>query len=120
MRRLAHALDGLDRALQTPPRLQQSWRYLVKQRLTWIASALAAEQEDEPESWQHPRLEQLTRERARLLGRTSELADTVCDVPDLGPVRTSLRRLVQDLQHYQQRQNDLVWDAVEVDVGGSE
>lgn len=120
MRRLAHALDGLQRALLTPPRLQQSWRYLVKQRLTWIDAALAADNGYDAEPWLQPRLEQLQRERARLMGRTSFLATTICDAVDLEPVRTSLARLVHDLERYQQRVNDLAYDAVDMDVGGSE
>jgi hypothetical protein len=120
VRRLAHALDGLQRALLTPPRLQQSWRYLVKQRLTWIDAALAADNGYDAEPWLQPRLDQLQRERARLMGRTSLLATTICDAVDLEPVRASLARLVHDLERYQQRVNDLAYDAVDMDVGGSE
>jgi hypothetical protein len=120
VRRLAHALDGLERALLTPPRLQQSWRYLVKQRLTWVDAALAADNTYDAEPWLQPRLERLHRERVRLMSRTSLLASTICETLDLEPARESLARLVQDLQHYQQRVNDLAYDAVDMDVGGSE
>ena len=120
MRRLAHALDGRQRALLTPPRLQQSWRYLVKQRLTWVDAALAADNQHDADPWLQPRLDGLHRERARLMRRTSVLAGTVCDAVDLAPVRESLARLVRDLERYQQRVNDLAYDAVDMDVGGSE
>jgi hypothetical protein len=120
MRRLAHALDGLERAVTTPPRLQQSWRYLVKQRLTWVGTALASEGAADEEPWLQARAAQLLRERARLQGRTAMLAGTICDAVDLDPVRQSLARLVADLQHYQQRVNDLAYDAVDLDVGGSD
>jgi hypothetical protein len=120
MRRLAHALDGLERALLTPPRLQQSWRYLVKQRLNWVDAALASDASPDAEPWLQPRLEGLHRERARLMGRTSLLASTICEAVDLEPVRESLARLVHDLERYQQRVNDVAYDAVDMDVGGSE
>ena len=54
------------------------------------------------------------------MSRTSVLAGTVCDAVDLAPVRESLARLVRDLERYQQRVNDLAYDAVDMDVGGSE
>jgi vacuolar-type H+-ATPase subunit D/Vma8 len=120
MRRLAHALDGLEKALRTPPRLQQSWRYLVKQRLTWVEAALAADPQQETDPWLEPRLAQLQRERVRLRSHVSLIASTICDATDLAPVRESLARLVHDLEHYQQRVNDLAYDAVDLDVGGSE
>lgn len=120
MRRLAHALSGLERALSTPPRLQQSWRYLVKQRLTWVDAALASDNPHDADPWLQPRLERLRRERTALMGRTSVLAATICDAVDLEPVRESLARLVHDLERYQQRVNDLAYDAVDLDVGGSE
>lgn len=120
MRRLAHALDGLERALLTPPQLEQSWRYLIKQRLTWVDAALAADNHHDADPWLHPRLDRLDRERSLLQGRTSVLAATICDAVDLQPVRESLSRLVHDLEHYQQRVNDLAYDAVDMDVGGSE
>lgn len=120
MRRLAHALDGLERAVTAPPRLQQSWRYLVKQRLTWVDAALASDGSTDDEPWLQARAAQLQRERARLQSRTTVLAGTVCDAVDLDPIRQSLARLVLDLQHYQQRVNDLVYDAVDLDVGGSD
>jgi hypothetical protein len=120
MRRLAHALDGLERAVLTPPRLQQSWRYLVKQRLTWVEAALAADGTDDAEPWLQPRRDRLRRERTQLRSRTSLLAGTICETLELEQARRSLARLVQDLQHYQQRVNDLAYDAVDMDVGGSE
>lgn len=120
MRRLAHAVDGLRKVLLTPPRLQQSWRYLVKQRLTWVDAALADDVGPHQEAWLSPREEQLARERTRLMARTSLLAATICDAEDVAPVRLSLERLVADLEHYLQRVNDLAYDAVDLDVGGSD
>ncbi|QIK68082.1 hypothetical protein G7072_18590 [Nocardioides sp. HDW12B] len=124
MRRLALALDGLERAVATPPRLQQSWRFLVRKRLAWVEQALAAdhdaERATEAEPWLEPRAAQLHREQVRLQSRTSVLAATVCEAADLRAVRESLGRLVVDLQHHLQRVNDLTYDAVDLDVGGSD
>ncbi len=124
MRRLALALDGLERAVAAPPRLQQSWRFLVRKRLARVEEALAAdhdaERATESEPWLEPRAAQLHREQVRLRSRTSVLAATVHEATDLGAVRESLGRLVADLQHHLQRVNDLTYDAVDLDVGGSD
>lgn len=124
MRRLALALDGLERAVETPPRLQQSWRFLVRKRLARVEQALAADHDAEhatdSEPWLDARAARLHREQVRLRSRTSVLAATVCDATDLAVLRESLVRLVVDLHHHQQRVNDLTYDAVDLDVGGSD
>lgn len=124
MRRLALALDGLEQAVETPPRLQQSWRFLVRKRLAWVEQALAADHDAEhatdSEPWLDARAAQLHREQVRLQSRTSVLAATVCEATDLSALRESLARLVVDLHHHQQRVNDLTYDAVDLDVGGSD
>jgi hypothetical protein len=35
-------------------------------------------------------------------------------------VATDVRRLLVDLEHYQQRRHDLVYDSVALELGGSE
>lgn len=124
MRRLAQAHDGLARAVSTPPRLEQSWRHLVRQRLAWVEDALAADRDaqraTDAEPWLHARADRLDRDRARLQARVAALAATACGAADLATLRTGLARLVLDLEHYLQRVNDLTYDAVDLDVGGSD
>ena len=124
MRRLALALDGLEQAVAAPPRLQQSWRFLVRKRLARVEEALAADRDadraTDTEPWLEARAAQLHRERLRLQSRTSVLAATVGEATDIRSLRDSLCRLVVDLHHHQQRVNDLTYDAVDLDVGGSD
>ena len=40
--------------------------------------------------------------------------------PDVERVRRELRRLVADIARHMQRLNDLVYDDVEIELGGSE
>ena len=62
----------------------------------------------------------LHRERVVLLRRLGELGPRVLEEPDVETVRSDLHRLVADLEHYRQHLNDLVYDSVSLELGGSE
>jgi hypothetical protein len=120
MQRFEHAIDSLEQALHSPPRLQQSWGHIVRQRTEQVADALTAESPVAVESWLVARVGHLDRERNRLLTRLSVLGSTLADTTDLDQVRDSLCRLMRDVRHHHQRVNDLAYDALALDVGGSE
>lgn len=120
MQQLQTAVASLQEALASPPTLQQSWRHIVRDRVAGVQDALTAEGGAAADSWLVARVSHLRRERDRLLSRLSVLGATVTDATDLDTVRQSLARLVVDLEHHQQRVNDLVYDAVAMEVGGSE
>ena len=42
------------------------------------------------------------------------------DAPDVETVRGDLKRLVADLERHRQHLNDLVYDSVSLELGGSE
>ena len=54
MQRLEQAVVGLEQALSTPPRLHQSWRKIVKQRLKGVRTALASGRTTVDEPWLRP------------------------------------------------------------------
>lgn len=116
---LEHAIMGLEQAL-TSPRRHQTWRWLVRQRMAGVKDALLAEQSRGGDAWLAARESHLERERAALLRRLGGLGLHVLNDPDVEPVRLELLRLVQDLEHHRQRVNDLVYDAVSLELGGSE
>jgi hypothetical protein len=120
MQRLEQALAGLEEALSSPPVLQQPWRHLVRERLNAVSDALRAERPAATDSWLAGRVGSVRRERDRLLTRLVVLRSTVLDVGDVEGVRQRLQRLTLDLHHHQQRINDLAYDAVGMEVGGSE
>jgi uncharacterized NAD(P)/FAD-binding protein YdhS len=120
MQQLALAVEGLESALDSPPRFQQPWRHIVRERLAEVCESLTAERTADGDSWLSARAGHLQRERNRLLVRLSVLGTMVAEASDLDAVRTNLLRLVPELHHHQQRMNDLVYDAVSMDVGGSE
>jgi len=114
------AVDSLEQALQSPPRLQKSWGHIVGQRATEVAEALTAESPVAMDSWLSARAGNLERERSTLLTRLAVLGTLLAESPDLEPVRDSLRRLAGDVRRHHQRVNDLTYDALALDVGGSE
>jgi hypothetical protein len=116
---LEHAILGLQQALDAPRR-HQLWRRLVRLRMTGVRDALSREQAREGDAWLEARELSLRRDRDQLLERLSALGPAVLDAPDVASVRADLLRLVVDLEHHRQRLNDLVYDSVSLELGGSE
>jgi len=119
MTTLELAILGLEQALETPRR-HRVWRWLVRNRLAGVTDALAADAARDGDAWLAAREMSLARDRTALLGRIAALGRQVLDVPDIDVVREDLQRLVHDLERYRQRLNDLVYDAVSLELGGSE
>lgn len=120
MHRLDEAVTDLAAALTVPPRMPHLWRQLVGERLRTVDEQLRAERAVAQESWLTPRALHLHHERKRLLSRLAVLVATVAESPDLEAVRGAVHRFVQDVEHHHQRVGDLAYDALAMDVGGSE
>ena len=115
---LEHALTALQQALDAPPR-HGAWRWLVRQRMAALESALTGSLSRDSGAGLAAREQSLERERAVLLRRLAELGAQVLDAPDVEQVRADLRRLVTDVERHRQRLNDLVYDSVSMELGGS-
>jgi hypothetical protein len=121
MQRLEQAVVGLEQALSSTPQLQP-WRHIARRRLSAVRKALTAERTSaRGEVWLSARAGHLHRERNRLLSRVTALGgllstEAVADEP----LRQNLHRLAIDLHHHQQRLNDMAYDSVGMEVGGSE
>jgi len=86
-----------------------------------VRKALTAERAHASEVWLTPRAGHLHRERNRLLTRVAALVGLLgTEAVDDEPLRQNLHRLAIDLHHHQQRVNDLAYDSVSMEVGGSE
>jgi hypothetical protein len=120
MQRFEIAVESLEQALQSPPRLSRSWGHIVRQRAAQVADALTAESPVAVDSWLAARAGCLERERNDLVSRLSVLGSLLADATDPEPARESLRRLLLDVRHHHQRVNDLTYDALTLDVGGSD
>ncbi len=116
---LEHAILGLQQALDSPRR-HHVWRWLVRHRMAGVRDALAAERSRGGDAWLAARELSLHRERATLLSRIATLGPLVLETPDVELVREDLLRLVADVERHRQRLNDLVYDSVSLELGGSE
>ena len=68
-----------------------------------------------------PRARRLSnRDRLQLQGRVSALATGVLDRLDTETILHEVQRLLGDLEHHVQREHDLVYDSVSLELGGSE
>ena len=117
------ALDALERVLRPPlgpePRLGV-WRWAVRQRMSGVRDLLLGETARPDAEWLAPRHRTALRERRTLLQRLSALGAAVLEAPDAETVRRDALRLVEDVRRHLQRRNDLAWDDVEQEFGGSE
>ena len=115
------ALRALDRALDAPRGAGVplgNWRWSVRQRLAVVRDRLVAETPGSQDGWLVARGGAAFRERNDLLARVSALTPAVLEVHDAEQVRLDLKRLVIDIAHHVQRVHDLVYDDVELELGG--
>ena len=116
---LDHAIVGLEQALDRPRR-HQMWRWLVRHRVANVYEALTGDSERATDAWLAPRESILQREREALLLKLDRLSGQVLDEPDPEPVRRELKRVIAELNRHRQRLNDLMYDTVALELGGSE
>jgi hypothetical protein len=117
------ALRGLDRALDAPRGAGVplgNWRWSVRQHLVIVRDRLVAETLGTQEGWLAARGGAAFRERNDLLARLASLTPAVLEVHDAEQVRGELKRLCVDIAHHIQRVHDLVYDDVELELGGEE
>jgi len=115
------ALRALDHALDAPRGAGVplgNWRWSVRQRLVIVRDRLVAETLGSQDGWLVARGGAAFRERNDLLARVSALTPAVLEVHDAEQVRLDLKRLVIDIAHHVQRVHDLVYDDVELELGG--
>lgn len=120
MHPLDQAIVSLEQALTSAPRLQTSWRHIVRQRVRGVDEALHRERTVANEPWLDARAGHISRERSRLIARLAALTSPASEHVSPEALRAELARLVHDLHHHRQRVNDLAWDSVALEVGGSE
>ena len=117
------ALQSLEQALDAPRRdgvPLGNWRWTVRQRMAAVRDALVGETADAADGWLAARGGTAFRERNVLLGRLVELGPMVLETPDVEAIRLELKRLLADVGRHVQRLNDIAYDEVEMELGGSE
>ena len=117
MATLEAAIHGLRQALDAP--VSTHWRWGVRRGLSQVREALAQDQTRSSDGWLAARVGVHDRDRHHLLARVSALGPRVLDRLERDAA-ADVRRLLGDLEHYQQRMHDLVYDSVALELGGSE
>lgn len=116
LRRLEHALGKPRGDLAS----LAAWRWSVRQGMGAVRDVLMDEAHHAEDGWLAARGGSVTRERNTLLSRLSKLGPVVLESPDVDPIAGELTRLVADVRRHVQRLHDLVYDEVEMELGGSE
>ena len=96
------------------------WRWNVRRRLSEVKDALSSPLAGHQEAWLAARTRLSNRDRIQLQGRVSALATGVLDRLDTETILHEVQRLLGDLEHHVQREHDLVYDSVSLELGGSE
>ena len=114
---LEQAMRDLRCALDAPH--TATWGWLVQLRMQCLQEALHANLLRTAEAGPASRHASMTREHAELMRRLSRLGAEVAESSAVEAVHDSLQRLFADLQRHRQRLNDLVYDGVSLELGGS-
>jgi hypothetical protein len=114
---LEQAMRDLRCALDAPH--TATWGWLVQLRMQCLQEALHANLLRADDAGPPSRHNSVTREHAELIRRLSRLSAEVAEFPAGEAVHGSLQRLLADLQRHRQRLNDLVYDGVSLELGGS-
>jgi hypothetical protein len=117
MATLETAIHGLRHALEEED--APHWRWALRRHLSLVREALAQDPDGSSDGWLAARAGCHDRDRHHLLARVAALGPRVLDRLE-SDVATDVRRLLVDLEHYQQRRHDLVYDSVALELGGSE
>ncbi|MGD9958654.1 hypothetical protein [Nocardioides sp.] len=119
---LRTALTGLDQALDLPRQRgsRRLWRQSVCRQMDALRAELDQGSPSADEDWVSARSGAILRERNALLSRMAALGPQVQDTDALDDLRAEIKRLLTDVNHHLQRLSDLAYDAVELELGGSE
>ena len=119
MSSLDQAIQGLRQAVDAPRR-HHMWRWLVRNRISTVKEALRTDRTHGGDAWLAAREMSLQRERSELLQQLTQVGPVVLHHHDIEHVHAEMCRIVTRLERYRQRVHDLVYDAVSLELGGSE
>lgn len=101
-------------------RRPEAWRWQVRRVMAEVRDLLVAERPTSYDGWLAARAAGMLRERDLLLARLAELGPLVLHDQRVDELKLRLERLLADVERHQQRRRDLIWDEVELELGGSE
>jgi hypothetical protein len=97
-----------------------AWRWSVRRHLVPVRDRLLREHPVRREEWLSARATRTLRERDELLARLNGLTAQVLLTDQVDDLADRLSRLLADIARHHQRLDDLAWDDVELEIGGSE
>jgi hypothetical protein len=97
-----------------------AWRWSVRRRLVPVRDQLLREHPVRGEAWLSARATRTLRERDELIARLNSVAGEVLVTEQVDDLVDQLSRLLADIVRHHQRVDDLAWDDVELEIGGSE
>jgi hypothetical protein len=122
------AMRSLERAVATMPHTQ-GWRSLVANRVRSLREAYLQEMEltSAPDAfaldaspWIHGRLRLLRRDQGRIADELEALARTCVEAMDMETLRAQVLAALQRISRLRQRENDLIYESVDLDLGGEQ
>ncbi|HEX2176050.1 MAG TPA: hypothetical protein VHG70_09070 [Nocardioidaceae bacterium] len=121
------AIRSLEHALSTMPQ-SSSWRSLVANRVQGLRDAYLQEVERGPASdafavdapWLCGRMQVLRREQSRIVDELEALARASFEAMDMETLRAQVQLALQRIMRLRQRENDLIYESVDLDLGGEQ
>lgn len=121
------AMRSLERALATMPQ-SGNWRSLVAHRVHGLREAYLQEVECGPSDafalestpWIYGRLQLLRRDQTRIVDELEALARLCVEAIDIEALRAQVQLALQRITRLRQRENDLIYESVDLDLGGEQ
>jgi len=122
------AIRSLENALDSAPQMS-SWRSLIANRVQSLREAYLQEVERGPASeafaldstpWLYGRLQLLRRDQVRIVEELEQLTRACMEAMDLETLRAHAALALQRITHVRQRENDLIYESVDLDLGGEQ
>ncbi len=122
------AMRALERAVASRPQTE-AWRSQVDSHVQRLREAYAQEMECatgydafalDSTPWLHGRLQMLRREQCRILEDLESLHRVCVEAMDFETLRARVMATVQRITRVRQRENDLIYESVDLDLGGEQ
>jgi hypothetical protein len=122
------AIRSLEHALASKSKTS-TWRSLVANRVQGLREAYLQEMERgssydgfalDSAPWIHGRLQLLHRDQVRITEELESLGRACMDVMDMEVLHARAKLALQRIAHLRQRENDLMYESVDLDLGGEQ
>lgn len=122
------AMRSLERAVAAMPQAG-NWRTLVATRIHRLREAYLQEVECcygtdafalDTAPWVYGRLQLLRRDQSRIVEELETLARTCVEAIDMEALRAQVQLAMQRISRLRQRENDLIYESVDLDLGGEQ